>query len=90
MVRHDARDRRGAARHPATGRIRLTFEDPLPVDVEAELVDTSIHGFRASHASKTIVPGLELKFEREDASGRARVIWTHVRAGTTVSGFLIL
>jgi hypothetical protein len=83
-------DRRSVVRHPQSGRIRITFEDPLPIHVEAELIETSIRGFRASHSSKTIVPGLEVEYQREDVSGRARVIWSHVREGTTVSGFLIL
>ncbi|MCU1336762.1 MAG: hypothetical protein JWO19_2343 [Bryobacterales bacterium] len=66
------------------------FEDPLPDAVEAELIETSIRGFRASHSSKTIVPGLEVEYEQADISGRARVIWSHVSEGTTISGFLIL
>ena len=90
MNKHYTPDRRSVVRHACAGRVRITFEDPLPAAVEAELIETSIRGFRASHVSKTMVPGLEVEYQREDASGRARVIWTHVRDGTTISGFLFL
>ena len=83
-------DRRQEERLPQSGAIDISFDDPTPVKVKAELIEVSDRGFRATHAAKGLTPGLEVKFSREGASGRARVIWTHVLDGRCTSGFLIL
>jgi hypothetical protein len=83
-------DRRRAPRLAQAGRVELTFEDPTPATVEAELIEMSSMGFRASYASKGLAPGLEVRYRRADLSGRARVMWTHILEGNRVSGFLIL
>ena len=90
MILEHTSDRRRAARLARSGRLEITFEDPLPATVEAELVEISKTGFRAAHACGTIVPGLEVQYRREDESGRARVMWTHMLEGKRVSGFLVL
>jgi hypothetical protein len=83
-------ERRQDARSPFSGSVQLAFDDPHPVIVEAELIETSERGFRATHHSSALAPGLEVHYSRAAASGRARVIWTHVLEGRWVSGFLIL
>ena len=83
-------DRRRAARLPRSGRLELTFENPVATTVEAELVEASSTGFRAAHACGIIVPGLEVQYRRDDAWGRARVMWTHMLDGKRLSGFLVL
>jgi hypothetical protein len=83
-------DRRQEERSLLSGRVEIFFDDPNPVTVEGELIETSERGFRAKHDSSVVVPGLEVRFRRAGVSGRARVIWTHVLEGRSVSGFLIL
>jgi hypothetical protein len=83
-------DRRQEARSPQTGAIEISFEDPAPVIVEAELIEISGRGFRAAHNAKALSPGLEVEYQSSSSSGRARVIWTHVLEGRCVSGFLVL
>jgi hypothetical protein len=83
-------DRRQAERSPQSGPIEISFADPNPIAVSAELIEASDRGFRAAHDSRLLAPGLEVHYRREGASGRARVIWTHVLDGRSVSGFLIL
>jgi hypothetical protein len=39
---------------------------------------------------KNLGPGVEVEYQRANVSGRARVIWTHILEGHSVSGFLIL
>jgi hypothetical protein len=70
--------------------VEILFDDPLPASVEAELVDTSTRGFRISHQSRRLVPGLEIRLQRDGAVRRARVIWTHLLDGCSVSGCLLL
>jgi hypothetical protein len=83
-------DRRTEPRVPSPGRIDFSFDDPSPTVVEAELIESSSSGFRAVHDSKVLNPGIEVQFHRDGASGRARVIWTHVLNQRRVSGFLTL
>ena len=83
-------ERRSAKRQARTGRVEISFQDPMPATVEAELIEVSKTGFRAAYASKGLAPGLEVEYRRDGRSGRARVIWTHILEGNRVSGFLIL
>jgi len=83
-------DRRSVPRLPRSGRIQIWLEDPAPAVMEAELVESSVIGFRAGHRSKDLVPGMEVGYQCDDSSGRARVIWTHVLENHRVSGFLLL
>jgi hypothetical protein len=83
-------ERRSVPRSPSTGRVEITHGDPVPTRIEAELVETSPNGFRASHDSKTLEPGLEVVCKLDGAEPvRARVIWTHVLGERRVSGFLL-
>ena len=84
---HDLRKEPRAA---ARGSVHLHFEDPLAVEVEANLLDTSTSGFRASHNCVMLSPGLLVEFRHKLKTGRARVIWTQLRDGQHVSGFMIL
>ena len=83
-------ERRRLPRVAADGSVDISFDDPLPVTVHAELVDVSDSGLRASHDSKRLVPGLIVRLDRAAKTQRARVVWTHVQDGRRVSGFLLL
>jgi hypothetical protein len=83
-------ERRTEERSPQSGSIEISFEDPGPVTVRAELLEASARGFRAAHDEKSLAPGLEVDYRSASSSGRARVMWTHVLEGRCVSGFLLL
>ena len=83
-------DRRKSPRIGTSGRVRISISDPVRANVEAELVESSEVGFRISHGSKELVPGVVVEYSASQASGRARVIWTHVLEGRHVSGFMIV
>lgn len=83
-------DRRAEERSPHSGAVEISFDDPNPVNVQAELTEISDRGFRATHGSRALAPGLEVRYRRVGSSGRARVIWMHVLEGRCVSGFLVL
>jgi hypothetical protein len=86
----DHLERRTEERSPQSGAIRILFDDPHPIAVEAELTEVSDHGFRATHDSRGLAPGLVVEYTRGATAGVARVIWTHVQDSRCVSGFLIL
>jgi hypothetical protein len=83
-------ERRSEGRSPQSGAIEISFADPNPMTVSAELIEVSERGFRALHDSRLLTVGLEVRYTRSGSSGMARVIWTHVLDGRCVSGFLIL
>ena len=83
-------ERRIAPRLPRTGGVELSYSDPLPSKVRAELIESSSSGFRAAHESARLVPGIEVQFSFAEKSGRARVIWTHVLQDHRISGFMLL
>jgi hypothetical protein len=88
--RRSGRDRRIAPRRPASGSVELIFENPTPMAVAAELLDTSATGFRAVHTSVALEPGVEVEYRRSGAAGRARVVWTQITQDRRVSGFVKL
>jgi hypothetical protein len=83
-------ERRSVPRAISSGRLAISFTDPVPLTVEAQLLDASPQGLRISHSSKRLVPGLDVQYYRNGKTGRARVIWTHVLDGRWVSGLVIL
>jgi hypothetical protein len=86
--RRKRRDRRDAPRQAEHGDVEISFDIPVPMKIQANLIETSATGFRAAHDSKAIEPGLAVRYKRVGASGEARVIWTQVLEGRRVSGFL--
>ena len=70
--------------------VEISLAAPVPMRIPAVLVETSATGFRASHDSKELEPGRAVHYERDGASGEARVIWTHVLEGRRMSGFLVV
>jgi len=83
-------DRRRAPRVPVLERVEILFDDPILTAVEVELKETSEQGFRISHDSPLLVPGLDVRLSRHGAVLQARVIWTHILEGRRVSGCLLL
>ena len=84
-----APERRSSPRKPESGRVEILFGDPVPVCIEAELVEASAMGFRVAHDSKSLEPGLEVYYRRSgELPAKARVIWTHVLGDKRISGFL--
>lgn len=86
--RRKFRDRRSAARAAESGRVKVWFENPARIEIEADWIETSATGFRLAHDSNALEPGLEISYESEGRRGRARVVWTHVFEGRRVSGFV--
>jgi hypothetical protein len=88
--RRKTADRRGSPRAAAAGRVRISFENPAPVEVEADWIESSATGFRLAHDSNLLEPGLEVSYQGAGRRGHARVVWTHVAEGRRVSGFIVI
>ena len=83
-------NRRSEKRVIGAGDILLSFDDPLHCDFRADLVDLSQNGFRAAYEYAPLSPGQLVAFERANARGTARVIWTRIIGARTESGFLAI
>jgi len=88
--RRKNRDRRGAPRKEGRGAIEISFREPVPITIQATLIENSATGFRAAYDAKSLEPGIEVAYQHDGTHGQARVIWTHVLEGQRVSGFLVL
>ena len=88
--RRKIQDRRSAVRLPRSGPVEISISEPAKIAVTSELIEASAVGFRISHSSKELVPGVIVDYSAADYSGRARVIWTHVLEGRYVSGLILL
>ena len=83
-------ERRRDTRRPAAGTVRLHLEDPLPRDLEFELMDVSASGFRAVHQSGALPCGQDVLFRHPDGAGYARVVWNRVLPDHVETGFMVL
>jgi hypothetical protein len=90
LDRRKNRDRRNSERLPVSGRVAISFDNPVPVKLDVDMIESSATGFRAVHDSSALEAGLNVRYQETSASGYARVIWTHVLQGRRISGFLRL
>jgi hypothetical protein len=84
-------DRRSERRKTAEGDGILSVAAPLSLTIRCRLLDTSDHGFRASHDCAELLAGTQVKVESA-LTGKvtARVIWTAIMGDHIESGFYIL
>jgi hypothetical protein len=69
----------------------LTLPAPLSLTVRCRLLDTSDHGFRASHDCPELLAGTQVQLESPlTGTVTARVIWTAIMGDHIESGFYIL
>ena len=80
------RDRRAHPRTEVSGGVEIFIDEPVPAVVRAELIESSLGGFRAVHDSRLLEPGLVVRCN----GGRARVVWTHILQNRRVSGFVFV
>lgn len=88
--RRKQRDRRSEPRSATGGTVRISFENPAPITIDAEWIESSVNGFRVVHDSQALEPGLDVSYESPTRSGQARLVWTHVLDGRRVSGFVAI
>jgi hypothetical protein len=83
-------DRRNEPRHPASGKVQLKFESEPHRELDAELMDISRSGFRASHRHGALLLGANMSFRHPEAHGKARVVWNWMHPDHVESGFVII
>ena len=83
-------EKRTEARRAASGTVRVTFEDPAPLEIDGKLMDVSANGFRMAHECASLHSGQVVQFAHTEAKGRARVMWNRIQAGGVETGFLVV
>ena len=83
-------EKRREPRKLTQGELRLRWEGGPSSPIEGDLVDISLHGFRAAHKHTGLETGQEVVYEHSDTRGRARVMWTRILGSSVETGFLVL
>src|SRR6266487_4172993 len=69
-------DNRRESRTVCQGAVHLLREDDSRAEIQAEVVDVSNSGFRASYRDRSLSVGTEVLFRHKFFQGRARVMWS--------------
>lgn len=85
-----AADRRRDARHAASGKVRLKLDGTPKREIELDLIDVSLSGFRASHRHGLLPLGADAFFWHPEASGKARIVWNWMFPDHVETGFVIV
>lgn len=60
------------------------------LEFAGELLDISRSGFRAAHTCRELHSGQVVRFEHQNAAGKARVVWNRIADQQVESGFFII
>jgi hypothetical protein len=83
-------EKRRETRYAASGKVRVKFTNPEPLEIDGKLMDVSNSGFRMAHDCASLTSGQVVEFAHVEATGRARVMWNRILAGGIESGFLVV
>jgi hypothetical protein len=83
-------DRRSERRHKGRGALKLSFDDPSPLEITGQLMDYSTNGFRAVHAYAALHTGQVVEFQHAVADGKARVMWNRIAGDRVETGFFVI
>jgi hypothetical protein len=83
-------DNRREVRTVCQGAVYLSQEADSGAAIQAEVIDVSSSGFRASYLERSLAVGTEVLFRHKFFQGRARVMWSSPVLHSTHSGFLVL
>jgi hypothetical protein len=83
-------EKRREARRAGSGKVRVKFTDPEPLEIDGQLMDVSISGFRMAHDCASLHSGQIVEFAHIEATGRARVMWNRIQSSGVETGFLLM
>lgn len=83
-------EKRREIRQFAEGPVLVRFADPQPLEVQGQLMDVSLSGFRMAHANPSLHSGQVVEFSHSFAAGAARVMWNRIMDQRVETGFLIV
>jgi hypothetical protein len=90
MTNNGGAENRKEPRLPAEGAVRIWFTNPERFEIQGQLMDVSLSGFRMAHECSTLQAGQVVEFSRKDMAGQARVIWNRIVNTRVETGFLLV
>jgi hypothetical protein len=83
-------EKRREARQAAKGSVTIQSTGLRAINIEGELMDISVSGFRMAHQEHSLEPGQTVEFSHAGTKGTARVVWNRIVEQRVESGFFIL
>jgi len=83
-------ERRRDVRHAASGKVQLKLDNAPKRELELDLMDVSLSGFRACHRHGLLPLGADAFFRHPEASGKARIVWNWMFPDHVETGFVIV
>ena len=82
-------ERRRETRHPASGEVILYLDQPVMLEISAQLLDISASGFRAQHMYPALQTGMLIHVRIEDVESAALVAWNRIMDERVETGFIL-
>ena len=82
-------ERRREPRHAATGDVVLYLDQPVTLEISAQLLDISASGFRAQHMYPALQTGMLIHVRIQDVESAALVAWNRIMDERVETGFIL-
>lgn len=82
-------ERRREPRQPASGDVILYIDQPVMLEINAQLLDISSSGFRAQHMYSALQTGMLIHVRIQDVESAALVAWNRIMDERVETGFIL-
>ena len=82
-------ERRREPRITASGEVTLYLDQPVMLEITAQLLDISSSGFRAKHMYPALQNGMLIQVRIEDVESTALVVWNRILDEYVETGFIL-
>jgi PilZ domain len=82
-------ERRREPRIAASGEVTLYLDQPVILEIAAQLLDVSSSGFRAKHMYPALQNGMIIHVRIEEVESSAIVVWNRISEDSVETGFIL-
>ena len=82
-------ERRREPRISAAGEVKIYLDQPVMLEITAQLLDISSSGFRAKHMYPALQNGMVIQVRIEDVESTAVVVWNRILDEFVETGFIL-
>ncbi len=82
-------ERRREPRIAASGEVILYLDQPVVLEITAQLLDVSSSGFRAQHMYPALQNGMIIHVRIEEVESSAIVVWNRIMDDCVETGFIL-
>ncbi len=73
----------------ASGEVTLYLDQPVMLEIKAQLLDVSSSGFRAKHMYPALQNGMIIHVRIEEVESSAVVVWNRIMDEDVETGFIL-